>query len=158
MAAPMVTGVGALVQQAFPYLSGKQIGDVLLSTANKNITANKDYFITLQEDYLENGTNLNFNIYFTTQASEDINKWNILYEYYTENKDIFLDYFCNGDKNKFDEHFAGVKDAESLKKVLLDRFQQNYIFYENKQIRDFNWIFGYNIFCIFCIFYNKNYQ
>ena len=131
MAAPVVTGVGALVQQAFPYLSGKQIGDVLLSTANKNITANKDYFITLQEDYLENGTNLNFNIYFTTQASEDINKWNILYEYYTENKDIFLDYFCNGDKNKFDEHFAGVKDAESLKKVLLDRFQQNYIFYEN---------------------------
>ena len=29
MAAPMVTGVGALVQEAFPYLSGKQIGDVL---------------------------------------------------------------------------------------------------------------------------------
>ena len=116
MAAPMVTGVGALVQQAFPYLSGKQIGDVLLSTANKNIEAKKEYFITLQEDYLEDGTNLNFNIYFTTQASEDINKWNILYEYYTENKDVFLDYFCNGDKNKFDEHFAGVTDAESLKK------------------------------------------
>lgn len=33
MAAPMVTGVGALVQQAFPYLNAKQIGDVLLSTA-----------------------------------------------------------------------------------------------------------------------------
>lgn len=131
MAAPMVTGVGALVQQAFPYLSGKQIGDVLLSTANKNIEAKKEYFITLQEDYLEDGTNLNFNIYFTTQASEDINKWNILYEYYTENKDIFLDYFCNGDKNKFDEHFAGVTDAESLKKVLLNRFQENYIFDEN---------------------------
>ena len=30
-AAPLVTGVGALVQQAFPYLGGKQIGDVLLS-------------------------------------------------------------------------------------------------------------------------------
>ena len=46
MAAPIVSGVGALVQQAFPYLSGKQIGDVLLSTANKNIESNKDYFIT----------------------------------------------------------------------------------------------------------------
>ncbi len=131
MAAPMVTGVGALVQQAFPYLSGKQIGDVLLSTANKNIEAKKEYFITLQEDYLEDGTNLNFNIYFTGKASENINKWDILYEYYTENDDIFLDYFCNGDKNKFDEHFAGVKDAESLKNVLLDRFRQNYIFDEN---------------------------
>ena len=131
MAAPMVTGVGALVQQAFPYLSGKQIGDVLLSTANKDIKAENEYFITLQEDYLENGTNLNFNIYFTGKASENINKWDILYKYYTENKDIFLDYFCNGDKNKFNEHFVRVEDAEGLKNVLLDRFRQNYIFDEN---------------------------
>ena len=48
MAAPMVTGVGALVQQAFPYLSGKQIGDVLLSTANSNITNSSGYFMTSQ--------------------------------------------------------------------------------------------------------------
>ena len=131
MAAPTVTGVGALVQQAFPYLSGKQIGDVLLSTANKDIKAKNEYFITLQEDYLEDGTNLNFNIYFTGQVSENIDKWNILYGYYTENKDIFLDYFCNGDKNKFEKYFAGVTDIESLKKVLLNRFQENYIFDEN---------------------------
>ena len=51
MAAPIVSGVGALVQQAFPYLSGKQIGDVLLSTANKNITNDTGYFITEQQDY-----------------------------------------------------------------------------------------------------------
>ena len=48
MAAPMVTGVGALVQQAFPYLSGKQIGDVLLSTANNDITNGSGYFMTSQ--------------------------------------------------------------------------------------------------------------
>lgn len=48
MVAPMVTGVGALVQQAFPYLSGKQIGDVLLSTANSNITNGSGYFMTSQ--------------------------------------------------------------------------------------------------------------
>lgn len=48
MAAPMVTGVGALVQQAFPYLSGKQIGDVLLSTANNDITNKSGYFMTSQ--------------------------------------------------------------------------------------------------------------
>lgn len=34
MAAPVVTGSGGLVQQAFPYLSAKQIGDVLLSTSS----------------------------------------------------------------------------------------------------------------------------
>lgn len=33
MAAPMVSGAAALVQQAFPYLGGKQIADVLFSTA-----------------------------------------------------------------------------------------------------------------------------
>lgn len=48
IAAPIVTGVGALVQQAFPYLSGKQIGDVLLSTANSNITNSSGYFMTSQ--------------------------------------------------------------------------------------------------------------
>lgn len=49
-AAPMVTGVGALVQQAFPYLGGKQIGDVLLSTANNNITAVDGFFINMHDD------------------------------------------------------------------------------------------------------------
>lgn len=48
MAAPIVTGVAALVQQAFPYLGGKQIGDVLLSTANNNITNDSGYFMTSQ--------------------------------------------------------------------------------------------------------------
>lgn len=43
-AAPMVTGVGGLVQESFPYLDGKQIGDVLLSTANNKII-NTDGFL-----------------------------------------------------------------------------------------------------------------
>ena len=34
-AAPIVSGVAALVQEAFPYMGGKQIADVLLSTAFK---------------------------------------------------------------------------------------------------------------------------
>ncbi|MDR1857612.1 MAG: S8 family serine peptidase [Desulfovibrio sp.] len=34
MAAPVVTGVAALVQQAFPFMGGKQIADILLSTPN----------------------------------------------------------------------------------------------------------------------------
>ncbi|WP_086293183.1 S8 family serine peptidase [Campylobacter porcelli] len=36
MAAPMVTGAAALVAQKFPFMSGKQIADTLLSTANKD--------------------------------------------------------------------------------------------------------------------------
>lgn len=37
MAAPFVSGVAALVQEAFPYMNAKQLGDVVLSTANNNI-------------------------------------------------------------------------------------------------------------------------
>ena len=48
---PFVTGAAALVQQAFPYLSSKQLADVLLSTANNNINfSNKNYHITLSRE------------------------------------------------------------------------------------------------------------
>ena len=46
MAAPFVTGVAALVQQAYPYMSAKQIGDVLLSTANTKV-ALPEYQVSL---------------------------------------------------------------------------------------------------------------
>lgn len=49
MAAPFVTGSAALVQQAFPYMSAKQLGDVLLSTANDNITVQSGLVVTLQQ-------------------------------------------------------------------------------------------------------------
>ncbi len=130
MAAPMVTGVGALVQQAFPYLSGKQIGDVLLSTANSNIKVEDGYFITLQEDYLEDNAKLNFNIYFTGEEPENFDKWNILYEYYEKNKDVFLDYFYNGDEETFKSDFSEVTNKDSFKQVVVNRFH-NYIFNEN---------------------------
>ena len=65
MAAPMVTGVGALVQQAFPYLSAKQLGDVLLSTANDNITNHDGYFMTSQYGTYENGEKYAYvNVYY----------------------------------------------------------------------------------------------
>lgn len=65
MAAPIVTGVGALVQQAFPYLSAKQLGDVLLSTANDNITNHDGYFMTSQYGTYENGEKYAYvNVYY----------------------------------------------------------------------------------------------
>ncbi|RAX51621.1 S8 family peptidase, partial [Helicobacter sp. 10-6591] len=36
-ATPYVSSIAALVQQKFPFLKGSQIGDVLLTTANKNV-------------------------------------------------------------------------------------------------------------------------
>lgn len=41
MAAPLVSGTAALVKEKFPFMDGKQIADVLLSTANKNYKAPK---------------------------------------------------------------------------------------------------------------------
>lgn len=40
-ATPMVTGAAALVSQKFPFMNGKQIVDVLLSTANRDYVAPK---------------------------------------------------------------------------------------------------------------------
>ena len=40
-ATPMVTGAAALVAEKFPFMNGKQIADVLLSTANRNYIAPK---------------------------------------------------------------------------------------------------------------------
>ena len=38
---PLVSGVAALVEQKFPFLDGSQIADILLTTANKNVTTPK---------------------------------------------------------------------------------------------------------------------
>lgn len=48
MATPFVAGGAAVVQQAFPYLSAKQIGDVLLSTANANVSATNGYVVSYE--------------------------------------------------------------------------------------------------------------
>lgn len=86
-AAPIVTGVGPLVQQAFPYLSGKQIGDVLLSTANSDITVQDSYFITTQYDTDDDGTNHAYlNVYyFDSKENNNTNVNNDIIEYYKEN-------------------------------------------------------------------------
>lgn len=56
MAAPYVTGTAALVQEACPYLTGKQIGDIILSTANNKFELAPYYFqIETSRDGSENG-------------------------------------------------------------------------------------------------------
>lgn len=71
MAAPYVSGVAALVQQAFPYMGGKQIADVLLSTATPISGSDRPRAIVLyREEYDEQGSKdaENFVIYMS-QAS-----------------------------------------------------------------------------------------
>lgn len=87
MGAPMVTGVGALVQQAFPYLSGKQIGDVLLSTANNDITNKSGYFMTSQYGKDDNNEAYAYvNVYYmgSDVKTDGQIKKNVL-EYYENN-------------------------------------------------------------------------
>lgn len=49
MAAPHVSGVAGLVQQAFPYMNSKQLADTLLTSANKTFTLPK-FALTVQAE------------------------------------------------------------------------------------------------------------
>ena len=56
MAAPYVTGVASLVKESCPYFNGKQVGDVILSTANNKFELAPYYFqIETSRDGSENG-------------------------------------------------------------------------------------------------------
>ncbi len=44
-AAPVISGAAAVVSGAFPYMGGKQLADVLFSTATKNYAAFSDYMV-----------------------------------------------------------------------------------------------------------------
>lgn len=87
MAAPIVTGVGALVQEAFPYLSGKQIGDVLLSTANSNITNSSGYFMTSQYGKDDKGEAYAYvNVYYMGSGVKNVEEIkNDVLNYYDNN-------------------------------------------------------------------------
>ena len=109
LAAPIVTGVGGLVQEAFPYLGGKQIGDVLLSTANNKIINTDGFFITWQENYSF------INIFYTNddygkkaqeKSIED------LAEFYYENNSKFIN-DTMGIKNK-DEFLYWVEEYNKV--------------------------------------------
>lgn len=125
MAAPMVTGAGALVQQAFPYLSGKQIGDVLLSTANSNITNSSGYFINYTWGYDENRQiNEYYNILLTGNGSDLENiGWEKLYDYFKNNKETTINYFFGGYESDWEKFFGKngeIKSAYQFKEKYKD--------------------------------------
>ena len=112
MAAPVVTGVGALVQEAFPYLNAKQLGDVLLSTANNDITSEDGYFITMQTDYDDNFNPIYMlNIFYTGQIESNNDEEYLgkvkkdIFTYFVEHKDSFIKVF-----NKI----GGVEELQTI--------------------------------------------
>lgn len=117
MAAPMVTGAGALVQQAFPYLSGKQIGDVLLSTANSNITNSSGYFMTSQYGKDDKGEAYAYvNVYYMgPKIKTDDQIKNDVLNYYDNNPEsrVWITYF-----NAIDDTFYGVGSRGDLEDAL----------------------------------------
>ena len=98
MAAPFVTGTGARVQQAFPYMSAKQIGDVLLSTANSEIQSSADYSYSQQEDMDAQGnTSYQVNMFnFSAEESDAAKKAETLFKAALGK---------NGDSIKFNQYY-----------------------------------------------------
>jgi|GEM_PF-858797 len=88
MAAPYVSGALALVQQAFPWMTSKQLADTVLTTAdnptNQRFTA-PEFTITMNESQMLSGaTGLKILIYYIdTPVSSDIA--NDLTTYYAKN-------------------------------------------------------------------------
>ena len=104
MAAPMVTGTGGLVQEAFPYMTGKQIGDVLLSTADKNFSEKQKFVVTIQEDDGKQPV-LNM-IYFGNKPTSKGKLEEDVKEYYDANKGMLkLFYNYTLTEKEFIEHY-----------------------------------------------------
>lgn len=119
MAAPIVTGVAALVQQAFPYLGGKQIGDVLLSTANNNIANDSGYFVTSQSDYDEDDDEvLSLNILYT--GSVDLsNVENDIFKYFDSHRDSFISFVAQSEDDY--RELLDIDDKNELMEYLKNK-------------------------------------
>jgi len=85
MATPHVSGVAGLVQQAFPYMSGKQIVDTVLSTANRTFIL-PDYIVTLQEDGPVEALTYKVNLYYFGSHPETTITQSLT-DYYANNSD-----------------------------------------------------------------------
>lgn len=119
MAAPIVTGVAALVQQAFPYLGGKQIGDVLLSTANNNIANDSGYFVTSQSDYDEDDDEvLSLNILYTGSVDSS-NVENDIFKYFDSHRDSFISFVAQSEDDY--RELLDIDDKNELMEYLKNK-------------------------------------
>ncbi len=111
MAAPFVSATAGLVQQAFPYMNGRQIVDTVLSSANRSFTLPK-FTLTIQASV---GKPLQLNVYYFGDKPADPEEIrNDLKKYYKENEKT-VQYFSSNpsDPSKppvfsTDEEFANA--------------------------------------------------
>ncbi|EOW3521339.1 S8 family serine peptidase [Campylobacter coli] len=107
MAAPMVSGAAALVSQKFPFLNGKQIADVLLSTANKNYQAPK-LTVKVTKDLLNTKTYRKQNYYTIIYIDQPAPKNRELIK-----QDLITQSYWNADEilNNLISNYDLMKDA-----------------------------------------------
>ncbi|HEB9334922.1 TPA: S8 family serine peptidase [Campylobacter coli] len=107
MAAPMVSGAAALVSQKFPFLNGKQIADVLLSTANKNYQAPK-LTVKVTKDLLNAQTRKKQNYYTIIYIDQPAPKNKELIK-----QDLIAESYWNADEilNNLISSYTLMKDA-----------------------------------------------
>ncbi|MDR2366565.1 MAG: autotransporter-associated beta strand repeat-containing protein [Deltaproteobacteria bacterium] len=120
-AAPHVSGVAALVKEAFPYLGGKQIGDVLLSTATKLSSLDQlPRFILLQETTLDEEQEEVEKIVAYTYVSNSFSS--VLFNIYEENEiAIYIDEYKSYYGYILDSSFkSDIKKAMDDIRILSD--------------------------------------
>jgi autotransporter-associated beta strand protein len=111
MATPYVSGVAALVREAFPYFEGKQIGDVLLSTAQKLTTLDNQLppFLILREQVDENTH------YFVAYTYEDAIGQSSFYADNYEDIVEFVDVYFKSNP----VYLAQVEDALKIENLVV---------------------------------------
>ncbi len=119
MAAPVVSGVLALVQQKFPWMTGKQLADTVLSTANSNIEFTDDYIVQI----VNSGGRRDLVFTFIGQAVPDnltkADAQAMMRKFYTSSENTLTDWgvplsFFEG-MIEYDQYaFVGNVDAESI--------------------------------------------
>ena len=106
MAAPYVSGTLALIKEAFPYLSGKQIVETLLSTCNDKFLED-NYTVLLNTDGNNNLVAINLVYIDELEKQSDENNKKALEKYYnaTIKNEAFFKTICD----KY-----GIKNAEDF--------------------------------------------
>ena len=115
MAAPYVSGALALVKEAFPYLSGKQVVDTVLTTANSNIQ-NKFEVLFENKKIDDVITCENLNIVYVGESQKSI----------AEIKDDFKKWLCaENNFNVFSDEGAGTSTyLDSVNKNIKNTYSE----------------------------------
>ena len=129
MAAPYVSGALGLVQQAYPWMSAKQLADTVLTTADRDFTVPE--FVVLMEDRettTDDGVpKKRAVIYYIGDGKVKDHAHEVeadLGEYYTLNEDILKSKYGFASKEDFIAGFNGEKPGYEKGEVLDATFSQ----------------------------------